>query len=262
MRRDILRNFILLILIVITVCLTGCSHLDSTQQPPPQLRILTYNVHHCQGTDGKFDYNRIAKIINDLRPDVVALQEVDRKTNRSSGVDQAAVLAELTGLHHAFGRAIDFDSGQYGLAILSRLPISDVSNTPLQSLAGSEPRIALSVRVEPCSGIPDLTFIDTHLCHLNNQTRSMQTKQLNEFADPDGNMPVILAGDFNARPGSQPMNVLLDSNWLDAVAPQSRIDYVLLRKKDPWEIIEVRIIDEPIASDHNPVIVTLRWSPR
>ena len=90
----------------------------------------------------------------------------------------------------------------------------------------------------------------------------MQTKQLNEFADPDGNMPVILAGDFNARPGSQPMNVLLDSNWLDAVAPQSRIDYVLLRKKDPWEIIEVRIIDEPIASDHNPVIVTLRWSPR
>ncbi len=122
MRRDILRNFILLILIVITVCLTGCSHLDSTQQPLPQLRILTYNVHHCQGTDGKFDYNRIAKIINDLRPDVVALQEVDRKTNRSSGVDQAAVLAELTGLHHAFDRAIDFDSAQYGLAILSRLP--------------------------------------------------------------------------------------------------------------------------------------------
>jgi len=253
-----MRNFIVLILIVVT----GCSQLDSTQQPSPQLRILTYNVHHCQGTDGKFDYNRIAKIINDLRPDVVALQEVDRKTNRSLGVDQAAVLAELTGLHHAFGRAIDFDSGQYGLAILSRLPISDVSNTPLQSMAGGEPRIALSVRVESGNGIPDLTFVDTHLCHLNNLTRTMQTKQLNEFADPDGKMPVILAGDFNARPGSQPMNVLLDSNWLDAVSPQSRIDYVLLRKKDPWEIIDVRIIDEPIASDHSPVIATLRWSPR
>jgi len=258
MRRAVFRNLILLILIVVT----GCSQLDSTQQPQPQLRILTYNVHHCQGTDGKFDYNRIAGIINDLRPDVAALQEVDRKTNRSSGVDQAAVLAELTGLNHAFGRAIDFDSGQYGLAILSRLPISDVLNTPLPSLAGSEPRIALSVRVEPGSGIPDITFIDTHLCHLNNQTRTMQTNQLNEFADPNGNMPVILAGDFNARPRSEPMNVLLDSNWLDAVAPQSRIDYVLLRKKDPWEITDVRIIDEPIASDHNPVIVTLRWSAR
>ena len=88
----------------------------------------------------------------------------------------------------------------------------------------------------------------------------MQTAQLNEFTDPDSDVPVILAGDFNARPTSEPMNVLLESNWLDAVAPQSRIDYVLLRKDDPWEIVDVKVIDEPIASDHDPVLVTLRWT--
>ncbi len=87
----------------------------------------------------------------------------------------------------------------------------------------------------------------------------MQTAQLNEFADSKGDIPVILAGDFNARPTSAPMNVLLESNWLDAVAPHSRIDYVLLRKDDPWEIVDVQIIDEPVASDHDPVLVTLRW---
>ncbi len=87
----------------------------------------------------------------------------------------------------------------------------------------------------------------------------MQTTGLNEFADSEGDVPVILAGDFNARPASAPMNVLLESDWLDAVAPQSRIDYVLLRKGDPWKIVDVRVIDEPVASDHDPVLVTLRW---
>ncbi|MCP4450874.1 MAG: hypothetical protein GY809_05390, partial [Planctomycetes bacterium] len=54
----------------------------------PTLRVLTYNIHHAQGTDGKFDYQRLAAIINRVKPDVVALQEVDRKTQRAAGVDQ------------------------------------------------------------------------------------------------------------------------------------------------------------------------------
>jgi endonuclease/exonuclease/phosphatase family metal-dependent hydrolase len=87
----------------------------------------------------------------------------------------------------------------------------------------------------------------------------MQTKQLNEFADSEDSVPVILAGDFNARPVSEPMKVLLESNWLDAVAPQSRIDYVLLLRCDPWKIVDVQIMDEPTASDHDPVLVTLQW---
>jgi endonuclease/exonuclease/phosphatase family metal-dependent hydrolase len=87
----------------------------------------------------------------------------------------------------------------------------------------------------------------------------MQTTRLNEFANSEKDVPVILAGDFNARPSSEPMKVLLESDWLDAVAPQSRIDYVLLRKKDPWEVVEVTVVDEPVASDHDPVQVTLRW---
>ncbi|MHC4116354.1 MAG: endonuclease/exonuclease/phosphatase family protein [Planctomycetota bacterium] len=247
--------------IVVAVCLAGCS-LTQPMRQASCLRVLTYNVHHCEGTDGRFDYERIAKIISDLEPDLVALQEIDVKTNRSSGVDQAAVLAELTGLNYTFGKAIDFDSGQYGLAILSRFEIRDVTSTPLPTQSGSEPRIALAAKIRLDADPREVIFVDTHLCHRNEQVRSMQTAQLNEFAESDGDVPVILAGDFNARPTSAPMNVLLESYWRDAVAPQSRIDYVLLRKKDPWTIVDVSIIDEPVASDHNPVFIVLRWSDK
>jgi len=245
--------------IVTAVLFAGCAQVGSNQQRPC-LRVLTYNVHHCEGTDGEYDYDRIAGIINRLKPDIAALQEIDVKTKRASGADQAAILAELTGLNYTFGRAIDFDSGQYGLAILSRFEMRDVTNTPLPTQPGSEPRIAIAAHVTPDAGPGQVIIIDTHLCHRNNDVRKMQTMRLNELVKPDNPIPVILAGDFNARPTSEPMNVLLESNWIDAVAPQSRIDYVLLRKDDPWEIVNVEVIDEPVASDHDPVLVTLRWA--
>ena len=70
---------------------------------------------------------------------------------------------------------------------------------------------------------------------------------------------MILAGDFNARPGSEPMSVLLNAGWIDTVSPRSVIDYVLVRACDPWTVKEVMIVDEPVASDHNPVLVVLQW---
>lgn len=262
MTRGIRYSFSVAFAVVAAACLVGCSHVDPAQRRELELRVLTYNVHHCQGTDGKFDYNRIAGIINRLEPDIAALQEIDVKTNRASGVDQAAVLAELTDLNYTFGRAIDFDSGQYGLAILSRFEIADVTNTALPTGPGSEPRIALAAHIRPDAGPRELILIDTHLCHRNEQVRTAQTTRLNELIDSESNIPAILAGDLNARPKSAPMNVLLESDWLDVVAPRSRIDYVLVRRKDPWEIVEVTILDEPVASDHDPVLVRLRWADK
>jgi endonuclease/exonuclease/phosphatase family metal-dependent hydrolase len=73
-------------------------------------------------------------------------------------------------------------------------------------------------------------------------------------------LPVILAGDLNARPGSDAMAVLLGGRWIDCVAPRSRIDYVLVRKEDPWQVINVDIIDDRVISDHRPVLVELVWT--
>ncbi len=221
------------------------------------LRVVTYNIHHGEGTDGKFDYDRLANIIAGLKPDVVAVQEVDKATGRANGADQAHELAKRLKMQHAFGNALYYSGGQYGEAILSRFPIADAKAHPLPYRFGNEPRTALAVRVTPDNGLPEFLFVGTHLCHQNNETREEQTKTLHALFGLGGDLPVILAGDLNARPDSSPMKVLFDGGWIDTIAPNSRIDYVLTRKSDGWKIVETKILDEPVASDHDPVLTVL-----
>jgi len=240
------------------VALAGC-HRDAVKpQTLRTLRVLTYNIHHGEGTDEVFDYDRLARVINDLSPDIVALQEVDKGTDRASGVDQAALLGTLCKMHHTFGQAMPYQNGQYGEAILSRFPIEKTLVHPLPYQLDQEPRAALEARIQ-VEGIGSIVFVGTHLCHQSNETRVQQTERMSDlFANEEG-PPVILAGDFNARPGSAPMNVLLGDGWIDTIAPRSRIDHVLVRAVDPWRVGEVIIVDEPVASDHDPVLAVLEW---
>ena len=103
-----------------------------------ELRVLTYNIHHGEGVDGKFDLPRIAEVIKSVSPHVVALQEVDQQTARSSGVDQPAELSRLTGMEVVFGRNIDFQGGGYGTAVLSTLPVKAHSSVKLPSFYDGE----------------------------------------------------------------------------------------------------------------------------
>ena len=239
--------------------LLSAGTVNAQEKEHPRLRVLTYNIHHGQGTDGKFDLERLAKIISDLKPDVVALQEVDRRTSRASGIDQAARLGELTKMHAVFGNAMHFSGGGYGEAILSRFPMEEIVNYRLPFRFGQESRSVISARIKPDRGLPELIFAGTHLCHQSNETRTEQAQQINRLFPAQEGVPVILAGDLNARPGSDPMEVLLRDRWVDAIAPQSRIDYVLFRKRDPWRVVDVQIVDERIASDHRPVLAILEW---
>lgn len=240
------------------IVLPGCQTGSVQPQTPGTLRVLTYNIHHGEGTDKQFDYHRLAKVINDLSPDIVALQEVDVGTERASGIDQAARLGKLCKMHHAFGQAMPYQGGQYGEAILSRFPLEKVVVHPLPYQFEQEPRAALEVRIEP-EGIGPISFVGTHLCHQKNENRVQQTQRLSRLFSTQEGDPVILAGDFNSRPGSEPMKVLLDAGWTDAVAPRSVIDYVLVRSCDPWQVKEVTLVTEPVVSDHNPVLVILQW---
>lgn len=228
-------------------------------QATPRLRVLTYNIHHGEGMDGKFDYERLAQVINGVKPDVVALQEVDRGTRRSAGVDQADRLGELTGMHAAYGVALYYEGGEYGEAILSRFPMANRKAHHLPFHPGQEPRTALEVTIRPDNGVPEFLFVGTHWCHQSNATRTEQAEQTNRLYPAEGGPPVILAGDLNARPGSSPMNVLVEGQWVDAIAPQSRIDHILYRRADPWRVVEVTIVDERVASDHRPVLAVLEW---
>src|SRR5689334_21597772 len=108
---------------LIALIFVACAGLVPADEPAPKaLRVLTYNIHHSEGTDGKLDLPRVVWVIKAARPDVVMLQEVDRNTTRTGKVDQTAELARFTGLHAEFGKAIDLQGGGYWLAVLSRFP--------------------------------------------------------------------------------------------------------------------------------------------
>ena len=244
-----------LVLVLVPAC-------DARSQSPETctLRVLTYNIHHGEGVDGRFDYRRLANIISEVEPDLVALQEVDRKTKRASGVDQACRLAELTGMNCAYGRAMHYSGGEYGEAILSRFPIKRSWVHALPFRYGQEPRAALVVEVEPSRGIPRLHFAGTHFCHQSGETRLEQAAHLNAVLAQSGDdVPVLLAGDLNARPKSKPIASLLEGGWVDAVAPQSRIDYIMYRRRDPWRVVQATVVPEDVASDHRPVVVDFQW---
>ena len=225
---------------------------------PPRLRVLTYNIHHGEGTDRKFDLQRLANVIKATEPDVIALQEVDRKTRRASGVDQAAELGKLTGMNAQFGKAMDYSGGEYGEAILSRHKPTNIKVHALPHGPGREPRAAIAVTLAARDGLPELVFIGTHLCHQSNDDRVAQAKKINEAYPPDSKVVAILAGDLNARTDSPPMREF-GKQWIDTMPKRNKIDYVLVRPADPWHVIEAKVIPEPIASDHDPVLVVLEW---
>ena len=252
-------RFAFALALVFGACNTPSGPRLDENQPEQLLRVLTYNIHHGEGTDGVFDYERLARVIIELEPDVVALQEVDNQTRRAAGVDQTLRLQELTGLLGVFGKAMDYSGGQYGEAILSSFPILEHQAHPLPFAEDREPRTALAARIAPDNGLPEFVLVGTHLCHQDEGLRLRQVTQINDLFPASGGVPIILVGDLNARRGSPPMDELLESRWVDATNPDSAIDYVLVRPSDPWTVVGRYVIEDRVTSDHRPVLTILRW---
>lgn len=251
---------------VVLLFAAGWSALAEELPRQPALRVLTYNIHHGEGTDGKLDLERLASVIADAKPDLVALQEVDRCTQRSGGVDQPARLGELTKLHVVFGKAMDYQGGAYGLAILSRWPVAESQTHSLPADAGVEPRAVLEARVPMGERGAEVRFLVTHLDSKRDPAqRRNQAERIRElFPVAKTNEPMLLAGDLNARPGSALLESLL-ADWTDGAAgenlltspagvPRSKIDYILFRPAARWRVVENRVIEEKVASDHRPLL--------
>jgi endonuclease/exonuclease/phosphatase family metal-dependent hydrolase len=258
----------------------GANEAPKTATTPPQrdartLRVMTYNIHICQGMDKKFDPQRIADVIKREDVDVVALQEVDNKARRSGKVDQLAELARLTGMHGMFGKARDYDGGEYGQAILSRQPIEKLDVHKLtavgEQLAPTDERIALFATIKQPRPLPDLLFIGTHLHHVSDAFRVSEANVLNGLLAETiakREPAVMVLGDFNATPESKVIGAMREK-WEDATAdvgmtfpadkPVKKIDYVLLPKGHGWTVVSAKVVDEPMASDHRPVVVELKW---
>ncbi|WP_341214934.1 endonuclease/exonuclease/phosphatase family protein [uncultured Wocania sp.] len=231
------------------------------------VRVLTYNIYHGETVSAQkpFDLDLLAKIISDTKPDLVAMQEVDFKTKRVLKMDLVTELGLRTRMVGVFGKAMPFDGGEYGEGVLSKNSFLSTKNHALGARENKEPRAALEVNVQIKSG-DSIRFIGTHLDHTNDETdRISQAKQINAIFSQD-EVPTILAGDLNATPESETMQVFYQE-WKQsfkeniptypAVNPKIKIDYILFRPANRWRVIETKVIDEEIASDHRPVLSVL-----
>lgn len=240
---------------------------QSGREPAKQIRVLSYNIHHGEGMDGRVDLERIAAIIRSVRPDLVALQEVDVRTQRSGDVDQAAYLANRTGMQVVFGSNLEYQGGLYGNAVLSRFPILEYRNHDLPNPADTEPRGVLEVTIDlEGNARRKLIFLATHLDNRAAVNRIAAAEWINTYAQGREDVPLLLAGDLNAIPEDEVMEVIA-SSWNRAGQepmptvpvddPQHQIDYVLYRPAGAWKPIEARVLPEPVASDHLPVLAVL-----
>ena len=258
----------LLVVLVLAFCAGGCS--DAGPRPPVTVSVLTYNIYHGEDANGDSNLDAVAQVINSLEPDLVALQEVDNKTTRAKGLDLTAELSRRTGMQGIFGKAMDYAGGGYGEAVLCRHPVFQTRNNPLPHLPKAEPRAALEIHVQLPTG-EKVVFVGTHFDHLQDQSsRMMQAGRINELY-ADCNLPVVLAGDLNAVPGSDPIN-LLGRQWASvqqtnpqptfpSVNPSRKIDYIMFKPEHRWRVLSSRVIDEKVASDHCPFFAVLELLP-
>ncbi len=248
------------------LCVLGGESLARAQLPD-ELRVLTYNIHHGEGVDGQIDLGRVAAAIKSVKPDVVAVQEVDQGTARTDRVDQPAELARLTGLKCIFARNIDHDGGGYGTAVLTRLPVKGVEQHRLPSHYAGEQR-GVQV-VELGAGDATIVFFATHLDYRpDDGERLASVEEISALAAPFGDKPMILAGDLNANPESAVMQKLAAAGWqranveplstYPAEAPAKQIDFILVQPPDRWQTVEVHVLDEAVASDHCPLFAVLK----
>jgi len=261
----------------VLTCLTvaaACAGRTSTPAAPRVLRVLVYNIHAGKDAGGVDNLARVADLVREVRADLVLLQEVDRGTRRSGGVDQPDVLARGTGFSAAFGKTLDYDGGEYGIATLSRWPIARHElirlpvDPPQQRSGGSyEPRGAQRVVVRAPGG--DITVVNTHLDASRDDHYRRQEIRTVLATARDAPAPVLVGGDLNSTPDSEVQVATraagLRDAWLEcgrgegltypATTPTKRIDYLYLSGAASCA---AGLVLETQASDHRPVLVTVR----
>lgn len=237
-------------------------------EPPRTLRVLSYNIHgQAHRLDRRY-LERVARVVTDLAPDVVGMQEVHRGGWRARGADQAAALGDLTGMAVAYGPSYRENGGErggeFGNAVLTAGVIREAEVVPLP--APGEPRTLLRTRIALSrQGDLELSFYVTHLAawgRWGRPARSLQTAALlARLRQSSG--PLVLVGDLNAEPHSPELRPLLAGEVFrmcgDALVGthrvmRQRIDYVFA---DPgWTTTSERVVQAG-PSDHWPVLVEL-----
>ncbi|WP_157822105.1 endonuclease/exonuclease/phosphatase family protein [Salegentibacter salinarum] len=234
------------------------------------LRVMSYNIHHANppAEEDKIDIAAIVKVIKAEDPDLVALQEVDFSTERSGEGNQAELIAKALDMEYYFAKAIDYDNGEYGNAILSKFPIKEgeILDLPNHPEDNTENRVVALGLIE-INEDQNILFGSTHLDYKkDSKSRILQVKKLIESAN-ERNEALILGGDFNDDPDSETIQ-LLDSELertcktcpptIPVKNPQRAIDFIYYKHpQTKFQVKSHKVIPEEYASDHRPVFAEI-----
>ena len=227
------------------------------------LKLMSYNIKNANGMDNVCNFQRIANVINNASPDVVAIQEVDSMTNRSGQKYVLGEIAERTQMHGYFAPAIDYDGGKYGIGLLTKQVPLRLQTLPLP---GRE-----EARTLILAEFVDYIYCCTHMS-LTEEDR-MKSLELVKAFTSSSTKPLFLAGDMNAEPESgfikelqKDFQILSNpkQHTFPAPDPKETIDYIATLKQNAkgFAVISAKVINEPMASDHRPILVELRTAEK
>ncbi|HEX5222233.1 MAG TPA: endonuclease/exonuclease/phosphatase family protein [Verrucomicrobiae bacterium] len=242
------------------------------------LCVMTYNVHGCLGMDGRISPRRVASVIGRYNPDFVALQELDLGRVRSQHHDQPKIIAQELGMHLAFCPTVVAGGEQFGHALLSRFPIRVIRTDILRSgkqPAYVQPRGALWVQLDVDG--TKLNVMNTHFGLRRSERREQAADLLDRqwIGSIPREEPLILCGDFNMFPRSEPYRALTRRlrdvqgevmeftplNTFSTLRPMVRIDHIFVSQHfKPTRVRVPRTHLTRVASDHLPLIVELTFS--
>lgn len=234
------------------------------------VRILTYNVHSCRGTDRRLAPERIAEVIAATEADVACLQELDAGRRRTGHIHQAQTIAASLAMQFEFFPAIRTASESYGDAIVSRHPMTLVRAGELpRASRWSEPRGVLWVEVAAEGA--RWQVLNTHL-GLGRGERQAQARALAAWIDAAlAAPPVVFCGDLNSRAGSA-VHALLGGKLREAQACVRGIRQRTFATWLPWICLDYIYVSADVAvasaavvtdararvaSDHFPLVAQL-----
>ena len=233
-----------------------------------ELTLVSYNIHSGIGTDGRFDLHRVGEVLREINADIIALQEVGDFRGKTSREDQPEHLADLLGLHMAFGPNVVRQGRRYGNAVLSRLPILKSKNYDL-SVQRREPRGALRCDLDLGEG-RQLHVFCLHLGLSLGERRRQESLLLSAdiLRDAVRRDPVVVCGDFNYW-GNKPVPALVRRAIHDAALelhapartypsrlPLLRLDRIFVDVGvRPLAIRPHRSLLASVASDHLPLVM-------
>lgn len=251
--------------VLASLCLVvGCGSPHEPKQPV-QFRVMTYNIHHGEGLDGKVDLLRIAQLIKEQGADIVALQEVDKGVERTARRDLPAELAALTGMTCVFSNNFHHQGGEYGNAVLTKFPVKRWTNLHYQMLRPGEQRGILQLVLDVRGR--EVVFLNTHIDYRGDDSeRWVNVGEIEGLAKQYQGKPIIMCGDFNDTPESRVCRRLsqtFEDTWaligkgdgwtIPVEAPRKRIDYLWISKDKSLTPLKVWV-PKSEASDHLPVV--------